>query len=768
MLSSNPAHQAPPALRAALTQAAQAGEPIMGQVLAQTSAALTVRAAQTRTARDRDVYLLGVQLLQAHAVTLVERYPAALAAAWGHGGGLSAEPAQALASIHFDELELMDSEQVQGRVDLAKTQQVILLAVDGALAELNGYVSGLLGLGQVQPGRNPLRPEIFCEVLQRLLVQTQAPVAVRTEWLRHMSEPLGQALAALYKKLSQDFRKNGVVPAVVAFGAVRQSPGAVPSVASQPSPHAASGTLAQASPDPTLLTLERLRGLLLGELDAVPTHGGPLTSATAARQQFANQFSRQFEDESRDAPATDFQSTVPAALQALQDMQQVDHMVDRLGQRHAQSGESERMRLQRSAQGLGQLLSLEVVGLMVDNIASDVRWLAPVRAVVKNLEPALLSLALVDRRFFSDKQHPARRLLQELTHRSLAFEVADGPGYMLFWATVEQAVHPLLITRQVDSAQPFEHALQALLQGCEARASRQQTHEAVQVLQKAEERHLLAEKIAQDVSARLDADALDPRVVSFLVGPWVQVIAQARLLDATGSDDPGHYMELIAALSWSAQPAKTSANVTRLTQLVPKLLGKLREGLALIDYPAVKTSAFFDVLMKLHQRAFRPSGGAGSAGFESSLLAGLAPSLLEDDDLWLAPAEAKLSGFMSLPDVVSGPASLAQSLDLPLESAGLPIPCTDPAPESALGVSAWVELWVNGAWVRTQVSWASPHGTLFLFTSAQGSTQSMTRRSRDRMWAQGHLRLVSGQPVVDGALDAVLETAMRNSLSLKP
>jgi hypothetical protein len=44
----------------------------------------------------------------------------------------------------------------------------------------------------------------------------------------------------------------------------------------------------------------------------------------------------------------------------------------------------------------------------------------------------------------------------------------------------------------------------------------------------------------------------------------------------------------------------------------------------------------------------------------------------------------------------------------------------------------------------------------------------MTRRSRDRMWSRGCLRLVSGQPVVDGALDAVLETALRNSLSLKP
>ena len=758
MLPSNPPPLAAKTLRDALAQAAQAGEPIMGQVLAGASAALTARAAQNRNLRDRDTYVLGAQLLQTHAASLCERYPGALAAAWAHGGAQASGPARVLATMRFDDLELMDSEQVQGRVDLAKAQQITLLTADVPLAEFNGYMASLLGLGYVQPERNPMRPEVFLEVLQGLLVQTQAPPLVRTEWLRHLSEPLGRSLGALYTKLTQEFQKNGVVPVVAAFGAVRRLPDAAPAPQS-------SAPNAPARPTPggteqTLLTLERLRGLLLGELDAAPANGAPALAAA----QFSRQFSRQFESAPRDPPATDFQSTVPAALQALQDMQQVDRMVDRLGKRQVHPGESDRMRLQRSAQGLGQLLSLEVVGLMVDNIARDTRWLAPVRALVKSLEPALLGLALVDRRFFSDKQHPARRLLQELTHRSLAFDVADGPGFMLFWATVERAVNPLL-TQDVDSAQPFEQALNDLLLSCEASNLNAQMHEAVQVLEMAEARHLQAEKIVQDLRVRLKADTLDPRVLGFLMGPWTQVIAQARLLDTTGSKDPDGYLELVAALAWSTQPTNTSKEINRLTQLVPKLLGKLREGLGLIDYPPVKTSAFFDVLMKLHQQAFRPM----ATGAEPPQPAGLAPSLLQDDDLWLAPAEARASGFMSLPDPAPEPAqpAAAPGLVSAPADAGRPIPCTEPLSEAALALGTWVELWVNEVWVRTQISWVSPHGTLFLFTSAQGSTQSMTRRSRDRLWAQGGLRLVSGQPVVDGALDAVLVTAMQNSVSLK-
>jgi Protein of unknown function (DUF1631) len=79
-------------------------------------------------------------------------------------------------------------------------------------------------------------------------------------------------------------------------------------------------------------------------------------------------------------------------------------------------------------------------------------------------------------------------------------------------------------------------------------------------------------------------------------------------------------------------------------------------------------------------------------------------------------------------------------------------------------LGSWVELWSNDQWVRTQLTWASPHGTLFLFTGVFGATQSMSRRLRDKMIATGKLRLIANHAFVDGALDAVAQVAMRNSV----
>jgi len=237
-------------------------------------------------------------------------------------------------------------------------------------------------------------------------------------------------------------------------------------------------------------------------------------------------------------------------------------------------------------------------------------------------------------------------------------------------------------------------------------------------------------------------------VSEFLCGPWTQVMAQVELKDPAKSDDPGHYKMLVSDLLWSAQPDLTRKDVSRLTKLVPRLLSGLREGLGLIGYPSTKTSLFFDVLMKLHHQAFRPPPK------EEPLVVGLEEGLLGSQDHWVAPSEAKASGFMVFAD------EEVQETPQP------PVVATVPdAVPVALKLGAWVEVQLKGAWQRMQLSWVSPHGTMFLFTSSRGKTQSMTQRFFERMLAEGKLRVVSEQAsMVDGALDAVVHTAMLNSI----
>ena len=528
----------------------------------------------------------------------------------------------------------------------------------------------------------------------------------------------------------------------------------------------AAETRTRRAADPALLTLDRLRRLLAGELDQQGTQ-----HRVAA---FARQFAREFEGEEMLDPQSpqegDYAATVPAAFEALTEMKQVDRVVQRLEQRRsapvrmAQAGAVQLAceAIRRSATGVAQALSLEVINLMMDNIARDPRLLAPMQELVRGLEPALMRLALVDPRIFTDKQHPARVLVQELIHRSLAFSAESNKGFADFYQEARDAVVPLSDV-DVQGPEPFEIVLAQLRASWEsaARAREAASAQAVQALQKAEQRNLLAEKIAREIDSHPDANRVPEVVIGFLCGPWAQVVAQARLQGGAGSSAADKYQALISAMLWSTHPELARKNVAKLTRLVPLLLSTLREGLETIHYPATKTSVFLEALMGLHQQIFRSASRPESAPEPVQP----APSVskvrpVEDGDPWVAPEEARDSNFMETPDAADTEAPLT----MPPEEFASAVSVTPTASTGSLPLGAWVELMTNGEWVRTQLTWASPHGTLFLFTTVQGTTQSMTRRTHDKLVAAGQLRVISAQPVVDGALDAVAQQAMRNSV----
>ncbi len=781
--------------RATVEEAAAGGAVLMGQLIHGATAALLAREKIARDPRERHSLSQSVKLLVVHESGLRAAYPKALLKAFLNPE-LAQGPSQPRTTeVNFDELELMDEVQVQSSVVMARVQQSAVLAAEASLAELNTLICGSLGLRSVRPERNPLRPDVFIAALKDVIELQNIPVATQLDWMAAMSLTLGQELREMYNGLSTKLKRQGVVAAGYA---VRQNAGStgqrralfeladahgvqptpLHTRLSLPLPHAAPAVRA----DETLLTLDKLRRLLAGELDA--------DGAARPTDRFKDQFAQQFESHPNAAASaqTDFESTVPAAFEALQEMQQVERVVQRLEQRQqlgdtlAPEGTSTlselRHSLRTSARGVAQALSLEVVTLMIDKIAKDPRLLAPVQDLIASLEPSFLRLSLVDARFFTDKQHPARVLVQEITHRSMAYRSVDATGFQTFKSELEQTLLPLM-HGPIESAAPFEQVLIELKNQWKRAAieTARAREEAVVVLQHVEQRNVLAEKIARDIISHRDAASVPVVVIEFLCGPWAQVVAQARLAGGTGSSNADKFQALVSALLWSTHPELTRKNISKLTRLVPLLLGTLREGLDTIHYPTTRTAAFLEALMGLHQLAFRAtdSGGADKpvSGVDAALpIASVAAPMLEENH-WVAPEEALASNFVQLSDLAPTESTLSTSSDTSEAEQGLidsdasasaePVPLVS---DVDLPLGTWVELQVDGQWVRTQLTWASPHGTLFLFTSAMGTSQSMTRRSRDRLVAAGNLRVISGAPVVEGALNAVAQMALRNSMDI--
>ncbi len=613
--------------------------------------------------------------------------------------------------VRFEDLQLLDSGQIDLNIEFALAQQEVLRSVDDGLPAVSALVSSLLGWTTVQPQLNPLKPEAFVRALQATLLKHAPDEEARAALILPAAGLLGVGLRQLYREICEWLRSQGVEPASPASASL----GGV-------------GLRGQATPQTavnrTLVTLDKLRKLLSGELDG--SQGMP-----------------------------NFLHTVPASFVALEDMKLLEPLMKRLAQRANQSLDGAvkppapavlTADTQVQGQQLGRQLGAEVLRMMLDNLLQDDRLLPPVRQLIQSLAPVLSTLTNADPRFFSERQHPARQFLDRLTHRSLAYASVNDGGFAHFLSLVSQAVAEL-VTGAAEASE-FARMLQQLdTAWAQAEAAQRQQHEdAARMLLHAEQRNLLAQRVADDFQARFANLPIPERIGLFLCGPWAQVVAESQLACAAGSADADGYSALVDDLLWSVQLPLARRNRARLVQLVPGLLVGLNQGLRLIQYPADQIADFFDSLISIHEQVFeRPR-------LPPEVLA--APLDAADRDapeavsgFWVADDEAQESGY--LPEV------LAQA---DLET-------SEPWSVVDLRTGVWVELSVAGSWLRAQLTWASPHRTLFMFISGGGLAHSMSRRTMERLRKQGAIRVVSSGPLVDQALDGVARSALQNDLT---
>lgn len=701
-----------PSLNDCLSTMLQQAESLMGEVVQGLVKGMAPLGPQSVAAFQQSNVKTAILALDIDGQAARETYKAELTRLVYEGGGKETVQTEVL---RYEDLQLFADDQLDQSIEVARALQEVLLAVDDVLPTLDALVCTLMGWRTIQPGLNPIRPDVFVRALQSTLARHVPDDAARETLIAPAGGLLGANLRRLYRELTDWLQSTGVEPAV--------PPGGGKSKGSANATAPAIGTMAK-----TLLTLDRLRKLLAGDFDQ-----------PRGKQEFLH--------------------TVPASMSMLQELKQVDALVKRLEQRPKPTPAPQPVDMLAAAVAseppaaarLGRQLADEVLRLMFDTLMQDQRLLPAFKAQLRTVEPAVRRLADQDSRFFSDRTHPARQYLDRVTQRSLAFQSETDEGWQRFLDTVQYGARWLADSKVVDAdvfGELLDH-MQSVWSGHDS-TLRQRREDAARALLQAEQRNLLAQKLAQDFEQACKGDVA-PFVREFLRGSWAQVVAQAQLTCTDGSDDPFGYRALVGDLVWSVQVAPGERQrARRLAQMVPALLGRLREGLGRIDYPAELSQPFFDSLMALHAAALQ-----GVSDEATQALADAIPAQPAETEPWLAEGEVQDSGWLD-GDAIAAEEMLAEIGDLT---------APEPRPATELRTGTWAELLVGGEWTRVQLTWASPHGTLFMFTALAGTAHSMSRRTLDRLRAQGKLRIVAERNVVDDALDQVAKAALKNSLN---
>ncbi|MGZ5193985.1 MAG: DUF1631 family protein [Ramlibacter sp.] len=765
--------------------------------------------ASTRMAERSELGDAWRELLK-HQATWCKRYPDELRLAIEASS--NKQPAERPAAVAGGfELTLVDDDRIVEQIESSRLVQHVMPLVEQPVSELDALVSSAMGLETVRPELNPVRPEVFAQTLRTLISSAQVKPATGTLWLKYMAEPLGYELQQLYGRLVVQLRDANVQAAGYHVTAARKGaananpgraagmdqPGATAAQAQHPLP-AAYGNLSSRQISHALLS-DFLR------------HGVGDDAARALPISYYAEVDRELA--SLKAQAEELQDVAPPQLpQGYQALAPVDRPARAVGVQsaldaqvwgeyaHSYERSMVRARLRKDAKQVAQVLGLELVRKVVDGVARDPRLLTPVREAIVALEPALLRLAMVDPRFFSEEQHPGRLLMEHVAQRSFKYNDEFGAEFKTFYLGVSECFIGLN-QAAIDNVKPFEVALAQLEAGWaeQDKLDLNPRDHAVEAMRFAERRQAEADQIAWELSSRPDLQGVPAVVQDFLFGPWSLVLAHAHLTDTRDQIDPHGYRTLISDLLWSVKPEVTLRQPVQLMERVPRLVGSLRAGLASIGQQRDESEPFFQALMKLH----RPVLKLRRAKLRRDALeSGAAPLTALDDPVfappaegtkkpavgqpWMSPRELNAAGFEeTLPtDMAQLYAEESESqpapLEAPMPSRPAPLeaaPRAKPAratpaqpkpPLSAAEVDAviallregdWIDLYSKRRWLRAQLIWASTKGTLFMFVSHGGQPHSMTKRICERLIREHYVRPVHAHSVVAKALDALDQEA---------
>jgi hypothetical protein len=842
-------------LQACLVQAVRGSEALILRLLQRTAHAME-QAEMPGSGLPRRAEIPGaLELLARHRAAMLKGYGLALLECFGQPGATPAWPPVA-GGTDFASLSLLDDSVLQSQLAHQRLLQHVAPQVEIALAELDALISAVQGLDRVQPERNPLRPHSYVRALQRVIDETGVEPEPAACWMGFMREHLGPLLVSEYSHIAQSLRDQGVQPAVYGMAPVqapapehgrRQSdlpghsrwraPSHYGDALAQSRAYGAYGQQAQEDE----LT-RRLVAALLADPRWMDSHRE--APAAAPSSMLALSQHAQFSVPAQLPPASGWQGneTAPTVLAALPEgwtslscmaLESVQHHSAQLEQlmQALQPQVSPESRLQAApAVHADDGAALNTLRRMMGFMAADARLLPSVQRTVGRLEPLLQQLVVQDVRFFEDRNHPARQLLDELTARSLWFDSESAPGYSQFLQVADSAAMRLAALQRAD-ASAFATVLQQLREGWggssmqpvgrdEAAAGGTVTGPVSAALRRVEGRPRdarwpesampRAEQIAGAIRRLPSAQGVPDDILEFATGPWAEVIASVQEpVDGGETRDPGGYLALVPSLLWSVS-AHAARDTDRLVALAPRLQARLRAGLRSVGRTEEEIQAFAARLAGLHQDALdagvirqpietvdiyldsvpptiygsesvlaslpsasgnttlhgsdtppgTPAAGTVSARLPQSLF-GVAASMpvpLEVAPPTLAAGQDPAAQEIELPlglaiepsrQVVqpqdsNSLAQAAPELAQPLEPAWEPAAAASPPAAAAASedwaLGTWVELSNARQRLRTQLTWVSPQQTLFLFTATDGSTQSMTRRMRDKLLAQGQLR----------------------------
>ena len=250
---------------------------------------------------------------------------------------------------------------------------------------------------------------------------------------------------------------------------------------------------------------------------------------------------------------------------------------------------------------------IDIVDMLFDFILDDDHLPNVAKALLARLQIPMIKVALVDRRLFGNKNHPARQLLNLMAKACMGLSNEVTPQDCPLIASVEATVNRICNEFNHDTGL-FDQLLKDFRQFLQNEAEHEHhSLRANRERMQAREQHALSRAWVTDVIATtIDKRPLPKVVFQLLDGPWKEVMIQTYLYEGQESDQWHEQLRFIDLLIWSVEPG---VDRQRLGKMVPTLIQTLRQESERVSYSASEVDALLSDLEALHLARLRGTAG---------------------------------------------------------------------------------------------------------------------------------------------------------------
>ncbi|MFI0456946.1 MAG: DUF1631 family protein [Candidatus Thiodiazotropha endolucinida] len=389
--------------------------------------------------------------------------------------------------------------------------------------------------------------------------------------------------------------------------------------------------------------------------------------------------------------------------------------------------------------------TIDVISMIFEFILDDYSLPDAMKALISRLQIPMLKVAIIDKTFFSQKVHPARRLLNSLAQAAVGWNDTGDRANDTLYKKIEQVVKRVLNEFHDDPGlfaeleEDFSSWWQKEQRG--AQIAEQRTN---QITKGKEQLKSAKQIVSEELNKRLRTQNVIPEaVMSILEDGWKDVLLLIYLREGSESKGWSEALDIVDRLLWSVQPKSEYGERQQLLRGIPELLRNIRERLNSISFDQHKMAKLFKELQNCHIGVLR--GGDSSQMHTAGTMPVNQYEIHFPDSKLVADPNSQLQEMTE--EVISENDDFTQQA-VDLET------------------GEWLEIIDGSSKVRVKLSWKSNVTDTYIFVNRKGmkamelTTFGLAKRLRDGTAKKVEL---SAKPIMDRALDAMLDALKKTT-----